>query len=467
MRLACAILNCGRSSMVAVNSADLSHLPPPPGPPLLAGLRKLRKSPPVALLELAREYGDIVRWRGFFPIYSVNHPDSVRQILTQAWPRYTKNTIDYRVVGRTLGNGLVTNDGEDWARQRRLMQPVFANRAIDKFDIVINDMTAQLATQWAAKRADETVWLDRDMSRVTFQVVSRTLFGADIDDAADEMVEILHIVNQHPLRLSALATLYPWIPVPSNFRFRRIKQRLNDIVDGLVAAHRTSGDEGRGDIVDRLLAARDQDSGEGMSKTQIRDEIITLMLAGHETSATALTWTFYVLAQHPEIEARLCDELAAQLGGRPASSADLPRLPYLKQVVQESMRLYPPVWGIARRCTEETEMGGYRIPQNAYIAITMYVLHRHPDFWPDAERFDPERFAPNRTEARHSYCYLPFAAGPRACIGAGMAMLEIQLVLAQLLQRFRVRPLAGHPVVPEAVVTLKTRFGMPAHIEAR
>jgi cytochrome P450 len=279
------------------------------------------------------------------------------------------------------------------------------------------------------------------------------------------MVGILHIVNQHPLRLTALATLWPWLPVPSNRRFVRVKSRLDAIVDGLVARH-GRGSEG-GDIVDRLLAARDPETGEGMSAAQIRDEIITLMLAGHETSATGLTWTFHLLARHPEIEERLCAELAHVLGGRPAMTADLPRLPYLKQVVQESMRLYPPVWGIARKCTEETEFGAYRVPRNAYIAITMYVLHRHPQYWPDPERFDPERFDPKRSESRHSYCYLPFSAGPRACIGAGMAMLEIQLVLAQLLQRFRVRPLPDHPVVPQAVVTLKPRFGLPATLAPR
>ena len=452
--------------MLVTKSSGSTDLPLSPGPQLRGLFRMFRESPPEFILGLMREYGDVVRFRGFFPVFSINHPDYVRQILTQAYPKYTKNTIDYRVISRTLGKGLVTNDGPDWARQRRLMQPVFSSRTINSFDVTFNELTAHLATQWEGQRADDPVWLDRDLSRITFQVVSRTLFGADIDDVADEMVDILAVINQHPLQFSAFMTLFPRLPLPSNRRFLRIKRRLEEIIDGLVAMHR-EGDGSRPDIVDRLLAARDEETGEGMSATQVRDEIITLMLAGHETSATALTWTFYLLAQHPEVEARLCQELASVLSGRAAASSDLPHLPYLKQVVQESMRLYPPVWGIARRCTEETEFGGYRIPRDAYIAITMYALHRHPDYWPDAERFDPERFAPNRSESRHSYCYLPFAAGPRACIGAGMAMLEVQLVLAQLLQRFRARPVAGHPIVPQAVVTLKTRYGMPVHVTPR
>ena len=453
--------------MSAVQPSQFSDLPLPPAVPLLEGYRLFRQSPPEALLQVARAYGDVVRWRGFQTIYCLNHPEYVRQVLTQAWPRYSKSTVDYRVVARTLGKGLVTNDGPDWARQRRLMQPVFANRAIDKFDAVINDMTAQLADRWAGKRADQTVWLERDMSRVTFQVVSRTLFGADIDDAVDEMSDILHIVNQHPLRIASLLTLYPWLPVPSNRRFARVKARLDALVDGLVDQRLAQGDPGRGDIVDRLLAARDADSGEGMSRAQMRDELITLLLAGHETSATALVWTYHLLGQHPDIEARLVAELDRELGGRAAHSADLLRLPYLKQVVQESMRLYPPVWGIARRANEDAEFGGYRVPAGAYLSISMYALHRHPDYWPDADRFDPDRFDPKRNEQRHSYCYIPFSAGPRACIGASMAMLEIQLVLAQLLQRFRVKPVAGFKVVPEAVVTFKTRAGMPVTITPR
>ncbi|MEQ9059995.1 MAG: cytochrome P450 [Gammaproteobacteria bacterium] len=452
--------------MDASNTTSPAKLPLPPGPPWYRFYEAFRASPPEYINGILREYGDIARFRGFFPVYCINHPDHVRQVLTRAWPQYTKNTIDYRVISRTLGRGLVTNDGPDWARQRRLMQPVFANRHIDTFDGVINDMTAELAADWRTRSADETVWLERDMSRVTFKVVSRTLFGADIDEAADEMVGILEVLNQNPWKLSALLTLFPWLPTPGNRRHARILGRLGDVVDGLVALHREGGGT-PGDIVHRLLAARDEETGEGMDEAQMRDEIITLMLAGHETSATALVWTFWQLAQHPDIEQRLVDELGSVLGGRAATSADLAQLPYLKQVVQESMRLYPPVWGIARRATEEVAFGGYRIPAGAYLSITMYNLHRHPDYWPDPERFDPERFAPNRAQSRHSYAYLPFAAGPRACIGAGMAMLEIQLVLAQLLQQFRVRPLPGHPVEPVPVVTFKPRYGLPVTIAPR
>lgn len=452
-----------------MDTSNPSLVPPrrrPPGPPWYRALDMVRMSPPEYIHKLMLEYGDVAYFRGFFPVYSINNPEYVRQILTRAWPQFTKRNIDYKVIATTLGRGLVTNDGPDWQRQRRLMQPVFANRNIDSFDAVINDMTAELAGDWRSRNADEPVSLDQDMSRVAYKVVSRTLFGADIDTTADEMVDILDTLNKHPLEADSLFRLFDWLPVPSNRRFRRAKQRLDDIVDELVELHRNGGGA-ENDIVHRLLAARDDETGEGMDAEQMRDEIITLMLAGHETSATALTWTFYQLAQYPEVEQRLVEELDTVLGGRPAVSADLGKLPYLKQVVQESMRLYPPVWGISRRAEEAVEFGDYLIPAGAYLTITFYALHRHPDFWPDPERFDPERFAPDKPHSRHSYAYLPFSAGPRACIGAGMAMLEIQLVLAQLLQHFRVRPVAGHPVVPLPVVTYKPRYGMPAHVTPR
>lgn len=452
--------------MTTTSSPDIARPRTPPGPPWYQMHRAFRTSPPVYLDQLREAYGDVVRFRGLFTVYCINHPEYVKQVLTRAWPQFTKNTIDYRVISATLGRGLVTNDGPDWTRQRRLMQPVFANRHVDSFDTVINEMTAALADRWRSTPTGETVWLERDMSRLAFQVVSRTLFGADIDDVADEMVGILDRLNRHPLSMDSLLTLWPWLPVPSNRRFQRTKARLDTIVDDLVELHRQGGGA-EGDIVHRLLAARDEDTGEGMDADQMRDEIITLMLAGHETSATALCWTLYQLGQQPEVEARLVEELRSVLGGRPAESSDLPQLPYLKQVVQESMRLYPPVWGIARRATEEAVFGDFHIPAGAYLSITMYTLHRHPDFWPDPERFDPERFAPDRSKSRHSYAYLPFAAGPRTCIGAGMAMLEIQLVLAQLLQHFTVRVVPGHPIEPLPVVTYKPRYGMPATLAPR
>jgi cytochrome P450 len=436
-------------------------LPPPPGPGYWGSLAGYRRNPATYFTELAQRHGDVFRWRGFLDIYMLNDPDDVRRVMTQAWPQFNKDNIDYRVLKLTMGNGLVTSDGPAWSRQRRLMQPMFHHRIVNAFDGAINACIETLVERWRAHGPTQPFALDRELSRLTFGVVGATLFGADIEAHADEVAEMLDVMNVNPKTVRALLTLYPWIPTAGNRRFARHLATLDRIVYGLIERRRASG-ETRADLLGLLLAARDEDSGEGMPERQVRDEIVTLMLAGHETSAVSLAWTFHLLAQHPDIEAMLVDELTRELGGRPALAADLPRLPFLKQVVQESMRLYPPVWGISRAVGTDCEFGGYRIPAGAYLAVLPYALHRHPAHWQDPERFDPARFSPQRSASRHSYCYLPFAAGPRTCIGAGMAMLEIQLVLARLLPLFRVRPVPGHPIVPLASVTYRPRYGIQA-----
>ena len=425
--------------------------------------------------DMLREYGDFMLWRGFIDVYLVNHPDFLRPVLAQSYEHFSKRTIDYLVLAQVMGNGLVSNDGPHWARQRKLMQPMFASRSVNRFDETINSLTASLMDQWDARAGDEVVRVDREMGRLTFRIVGATLFGSDIDGHADEVARILEIVNLRPQELRALMTLHSWLPTPHNLKWKRATKRLDAIVYGMIEARRRAGlgcgdgggGGGGGDILDRLLAARDEETGGRMDEKQMRDEVVTLLLAGHETSANALTWTLYLLATHPDVEARLTEELAARLNGAPATPTDLPHIPYLKQVVQESMRIYPPVWAYARRSEHEVAFGGHLLPANAYVAVVPWALHRHPEFWPDAERFDPDRFAPKRSEGRHSYCYLPFAAGPRTCIGAGFAMLEVQLVLAQILQRFRVRVVPGHPIETLAKVTLKPRYGLPVTLERR
>jgi cytochrome P450 len=425
----------------------------------------IRSSPPTYLLKQAERYGDIFKFQGAFPVYSISDPESVREILTRAWPEFTKETIDYKVISTVFGNGLVTNDGESWAHQRKLIQPVFASKSINGFDLIINSVTRNILDTWI-QNENTDIWLDREMSRITFQIVSRTLFGADIDDVSDEMIDILMLLNIYPLRLDALLRLFPHIPTPSNRRFRAANRRLDEIVYGLIKSHKEYGSKSN-DIVDRLLKAVDPETGEGMDEKQIRDEVVTLMLAGHETSSTGLTWTFYLLSKHPEIERKLLEELGTILQGRTPNSSDLSQLPYLKQVVQESMRLYPPVWGIARRSTNENNFRGYTVPANSYIAITPYVLHRHPDHWVEPNLFNPDRFEQGQNQSRHPYAYLPFGAGPRACIGAGMAMLEMQLIIAQILPLFKLTPAKDNPVKIQAAVTLKPRFGMKVTMNRR
>ena len=460
-----------KPEMVRVQSTQAADARPerprrPPSPPPFHKLRRFVAQPHLVVHEMLAEYGDFVRWRGLYDIYVVNHPDFIRPVLSRSHVHFSKRLVDYRVMSRVMGNGLVTSDGPLWARQRRLMQPVFSHRSVAAFDETINGLTSSLVSEWDTSTDGEIIWIDREMAGLTFRIVGATLFGADIERHAREVAEILETINLRPQELRGLMTLHSWIPTPHNLKWKRALKRLDRIVNDVIAARRLAGASGD-DILGRLLEARDGETGEGLHQTHIRDEVVTLMLAGHDTSAHALTWTLYLLATHPEVESRLTEHLAAHLNGAPATAADLARLPYLKQVVQESMRIYPPVWAVARRAEREVIFGEYVLPANAYVAVVAWALHRHPEFWPDPERFDPDRFDPDRARARHSYCYLPFGAGPRTCIGAGMAMLETQLVLAQIVQRFRVHVVPNHPIETLAKVTLKPRYGMPVTLSRR
>ena len=297
-----------------------------PTTPRFHRLREASRNPHTVMHEVLREHGDVARWRGLFDICLVNHPDFIRPVLTQDHRHFSKNTIHYRMLRQVMGNGLVTNDGPDWVRQRRLIQPAFASRRLARFDGTINALTASLLARWERQDPAEAVWIDREMSALTFDIVGETLFGRDIKEHAREMAEILEVVNLSSSDLRSFLTLYPWIPTVYNRRWKRAMKRLDGIVYGLMEA-RGAGGNGSDDLLGRLFAARDEETGEGMHDRQIRDEAVTLILAGHETSAMALSWTLYLLATHPEVETRLVEHLEAELHGAPAGTEDLPGSP--------------------------------------------------------------------------------------------------------------------------------------------
>ncbi|MCY4489140.1 MAG: cytochrome P450 [Deltaproteobacteria bacterium] len=449
-----------------MNGKTAAPLRPPPSTARFHQMLHLGAEMHVLLHELLRTHGDFMRWRGFRDVYLLNHPDFIRPVLTRDYRHFSKRILDYRVLAQVMGNGLVTNDGPHWAQQRNLIQPMFGNRRVNGFDASINALTSSLMDEWETRTGGETLRIDQEMSRLTFRIVGATLFGIDLDRHGQEIAEILEVANLNTLEIRALMTLCSWVPTPYNLKWRRAMKRLDQIVYGLIRARRRRG-AGDDDLLDRMIHALDEGTGKGMDEKQLRDEVVTLMLAGHETSANALAWTLYLLSTRPDVEERLVESLAATLNGAPATADDLPRIPYLKQVVQESMRLYPPVWSYSRRAEQQEEFNGRLLPAGAYVAVVPYSLHRHPEFWPDPERFDPERFDRNATEGHHPFSYLPFAAGPRTCIGAAMAMLETQLVLAQILQRFNVHMVPGHPIETTAKVTLRPRYGMVATLNRR
>ena len=414
-------------------------------------------------LDMFREYGDFVRWRGLYVLYFVNHPDYVRQVLSDASEGFSKNLLDYRVLACYLGEGLLCAEGSEWQQQREHMQPFFGG--VGRFDAVINSLTSSFLAGWETRVSGETVWIDRDVDHLTARITSSIVLGRESRDFED-LIELLPVINTSTRGLESLMTLQSWIPTPHNFKFRAIRRRLDKIAYESIAARRRDGTRGD-DILSWLIHAGDE-AGEGRSNDRkIRDQIVTFMMSSQIPTNNALVWTLYLLAMNPRVETQLADALTARLNGAPATADDLARLPLLKRVVQESLRLYPPAWILPRRAERKSEFDGYVLPAKAYVGVVPYTLHRNPEFWPDPERFDPDRFRPDRIKSRHFYAYLPFGAGARTCIGGGLAMRQVQLILAQIVQRFKIRVPPEHPVQVQGGVVLTPRNGIPATLAYR
>ncbi|HET6899914.1 MAG TPA: cytochrome P450 [Vicinamibacteria bacterium] len=430
----------------------------PKGPPVLGQLLAFRRDPLEFLTRIAREYpGDIVRFRpGPRDSYLVKDPDLVKEILVTRQHDFSKSRgLDWAKL--FLGEGLLTSEGEFHTRQRRLAQPAFHRQRIGAYAEDMVRRTVDARDRWSA---GQVLDVDGEMMRLTLAVVSSTLFGTDVAASADEVREDLAaIIGLFPRFSLPLFGLIQKLPIPSNVRFNRAVARLDALVYGIIAQRqRDPGD--RGDLLSMLLLARDEEGGGGMSERQLRDEVITLLLAGHETTANALTWTWYLLSQNEEADARWREELRRVLGDRAPTAEDIPALRYTEMVLAESMRLFPPAWGMGRRALRDLTLGGFTIRRGSVLALSPYIVHRDPRLWPDPLRFDPERFTAEAKAERPRFAYFPFGAGARSCIGEPFAWMEGVLLLATIGQRWRLRLLPGHPVEPKALMTLRPRYGM-------
>ena len=437
-----------------------------PGNPVLGPLRDLHRDLFGTFARMAKE-GDAIRFRVLHQrLTLLTHPDHFRHVLVDKVRNYRKTTRGYHMMRKMLRNGLLTSEGAYWQRQRRLAQPAFHRHRIAAFGDTMVRIAAETRARWSDGGVTD---IAHEMMETTLRIVTLTLMSRDSAGQTDEVGRALEQGLGHITRRTQVPWSMPeWVPTPANRRFRDACATLDRIVEGIVAERRMTGPQvGREDLLDMLLAARDEDSGEGMTDEQLRDEILTIMLAGHETTAMSLTWTLHLLAQHPEIEAKLLDEIDSVLGGRTATMADLPALAYADRVVQESMRLYPPAWILARRAEEDDDIDGVRIGKGEWVFLSPWVTQRRADFWPDPERFDPDRFLPERVAARHRYAWTPFSAGQRKCIGDQFALMEARLILVTLLQHWRFRPAPGHTVQQEALLTLRPRGGMPMVLERR
>lgn len=435
----------------------------PPGPrayPLVGNTLEVQRDAPGFYRWLAREYGDIVSYRFMrWPSILVNHPDYIKHILQENYRNYSKNVFNYRMLVWFVGLGLLTGEGDSWLHSRRLMQQAFHRQRIVAFGAMMTANTGAMIERWQpAIENGRPLQMDEEMMRLTLANVSEALFSINISDEAGAIGRAFALVNGHYGDYVATLLFPPHIPLPRNRRFRAALAQLDQFVYSLIRERRHRND--KHDLLAMLLDARDEETGLGMDDTQLRHEIMTLLFAGHETTANALTWTWYLLAQYPDAEARLQAELDKVLGGRAPVVEDLVNLPYTRMVLDETLRLYPPVWFIPRRVVEDDEMGGYIIPKNSMIHFSPYVVHRHPAFWEEPDTFDPERFAPERAAGRLRFAYCPFGGGPRLCIGNAFALMEAQIVLATVAQRFRFSLVPGKKVTLLPQITLSPRNGL-------
>ncbi|MBO0726077.1 MAG: cytochrome P450 [Blastocatellia bacterium] len=440
----------------------------PPGPsPLIPAVNffAFRRDPIKFLTGLANRYGDVVRFKvGPLPFVMVGNPDYIRDILVTNHKNFMKGEGLQRGK-RLIGEGLLTSEGEFHLRQRRLAQPAFHRQRIASYAATMVEYSARACDGW---RAGETRDVARDMTRLTLAIAGKTLFDADVEGEADEIGEALSAAIELFNRLTLpFAQSLERLPLPATRRFKKARERLDATVYRIINDRRASGED-RGDLLSLLIQARDEDGdGSGMTDRQLRDESLTILLAGHETTANALTWTWYLLSQHPEIETRFHAEVDDVLKGELPDAEDFPRLPYTEMVFAEAMRLYPPAWVIGRRALGDYQINGYAIPARTILLLSPYLIHHDARFFPDPFRFDPERWTPEARESRPKFSYFPFGGGPRVCIGESFAWMEGSLVLATIAQRFRMRLAPGHPVEMRPMVTLRPKYGMRMVLEAR
>jgi cytochrome P450 len=449
-------MNIGNATMGRNRSASWR----PPGPVasgLYGNLQEFSADRLGSLTRWAREYGDIVSAR-FGPkrVVFLNHPDLVEEVLVHQNRKFIKH-YRLRQAKMTLGEGLLTSEGEFWRAQRKLMQPAFHRERIAAFGDVMVEFTERLIASW---EDGQTRDIQTDMMRLTLQIVAKSLFGAELGGEWTEVGAAMETLMQNFAASTARPFIVPqWLPIPSNLRSAAAVRRLDRVLFKIIAGRRQS-DENRGDLLSMLLHARDEESGRRMTDRQLRDECMTLFLAGHETTANALSWAWYLLSQHAEAEDRLRDEVHRVLAGRSPTIADLPHLPYTESVVNEALRLFPPAWMPGRESTESLELGGYPIARGSTVFMTAWVIHRDPRWFDDPNAFRPERWSDGLLQRIPRYAYFPFGGGPRICIGNNFALMEAALVLATIAGRYRLRLVPDALVEPLASMTLRPAHGL-------
>ncbi|MBI1923496.1 cytochrome P450 [Candidatus Poribacteria bacterium] len=444
----------------------------PPGPRghfLFGSALDYQRNPLETILKTREQYGDVARYRMLWiPLYQISHPEGVEQILQTHRRKYHKGIFQqkFKLLG---GEGLLSSEDDFWLRQRKLAQPAFHRKRLDALGGLMTQATTLLADQWKVHlHTEKELDLAEQMTRLTLQIVAQALLGVDFSGEENDIIRRnLIIAAKHvEYRMNHPFSLPESVPTRRNRRFKRALGELDRIVYRLIADRRREGVD-TGDLLSMLMLATDEETGDQMDDRHARDEVMTILLAGHETSAMGVTWALYELNRHPDMEQKLHAEVDTVLGGRLPTVEDLPHLTYTRMVIDETLRRYPPAWGIARQTIEDDEIGGYRIPKGVQVMIATYATHHHPDFWEQPEVFAPERFTPECAERRPRFAYYPFSGGPRICIGKNFALMEMHLILATLAQRYRLSLVSGHPVEIQPLVSLRPRHGMRMTVHER
>lgn len=439
----------------------------PKGLPISGNLLSFRKDPLRFLREAQQQYGDVVHIR-FGPsrhVYLISDPDMIKEVMLTKQDSFMK-AKGLQTAKAVVGEGILTSEGEKHIRQRRLMQPSFRKDRIARYSEAMVELTDSMLQSWADGQTRE---IAEDMMELTLSIITKTMFGAAMSEGFEEIGRAVEVGMKYiSNKATSFIDLPESFPTKSNKEFKEASQTLDRTIYDIIQQRRQYPDTGREDLLSKLLAARDEEDGAGMNDRQLRDEVMTIFLAGHETTANTLSWTWYLLSQNPEAERKFHQELDTVLQGRKPVYEDLDRLPYLQQVIWESMRIYPAVWAVNREVVREVEIGGHTFEKGDTVMMSQYVMHRNPKYYQDPDQFIPERFEGDLLKKIPQYAYFPFGGGPRICIGNHFALMEASLILARIGSEYKLRMAPDHaPVEPEPLITLRPKYGLKMIVEQR
>ena len=453
------------------DSAKIERRLPPKtvGLPVAGSLFKFLKDPLKFLIEARANYGDIYSLDlGVTDIVILNHPRQADYVLRKNFRNYNKGGAMWKTVRTVLGNGLGTSEGDFWRRQRRMIQPLFHRKHLNVLTDMMVDVIDEQVTGWQGYAKQKPFNVAHALHPITMKVIVKTMFGTGIDDEdLNAVSQSAAFINDYIPRGMLTSFLPAWIPLPGRHHYATCIRTVDRVVQNVIERRRQLSDHNHSDLLTMMLHTEDAETGERMTDKQLRDEAVTMFLSGYDTTAGTLTWVFHILTQYPEVTAKLQKEVDEILGkGRP-SLADLSQLTYSRMVIQETMRLYPPLWWVSRTATEDDEIDGFYIKAGTMVAPMPYVIHRHPAIWDNPNKFDPERFSRERFKARHKLAWLPFGAGQRQCIGRDFSIMESQLILARILQNYKITAVPGNVAQLKVSTTLKTQKGVFINLEQR